>query len=197
MSSDMFSTHTEVAGNAGAIEAIFRSRFVRFGEFHVDLKREELLRDGMRIRMAGKVFRTLVTLMEQPGEIVSRDALRLRLWPEGTHVNYDANVNTTVNKLRQVLGDCPEKPKYVETIPRQGYSFVAKVEEVEQVATLPDPVEEADPSERGTGEGRAATQNWVFRAALTPRWVKAGAIALILAGMMFGAAIVLYVHHGL
>ena len=197
MSSDMFSTHTEVGGDSGALEAAFRSRFLRFGEFHVDLKREELFRDGMRIRMAGKVFRTLVTLMEQPGEIVSRDALRLRLWPEGTHVNYDANVNTTVNKLRQVLGDCPEKPKYVETIPRQGYSFVAKVEGVEQIAATSDVPADPEQAQHNSVVRKEALQNWVFGAALTPRWVKAGAIALILAGMMFGAAVALYVHHGL
>src|SRR5215813_2505566 len=102
-------------------------RFLSFGTFTVDLKREELFKDGTRIKLPGKVYQTLVALLERAGEVVSREDLRAKLWPEGTHVNYDANVNTTVNKLRLALGDSPDKPIYVETIPRQGYSFVATV----------------------------------------------------------------------
>src|ERR1700747_2634209 len=103
-------------------------RFLSFGSFMVDLKREELFKDGARIKLPGKVYQTLVALLERPGEVVSRDDLRIKLWPEGTHVNYDANVNTTVNKLRLALGDSPDKPIYVETIPRQGYCFLGNVE---------------------------------------------------------------------
>src|SRR5215470_4362420 len=102
-------------------------RFLRFGAFTIDLKREELFKDGTRIKLPGKVYQTLIALLTRAGEVVSRDDLRMKLWPEGTHVNYDANVNTTVNKLRLALGDSPDKPIYVETIPRQGYSFVATV----------------------------------------------------------------------
>src|SRR6266403_2089909 len=103
-------------------------RFLSFGSFTVDLKREELFKDGTRIKLPGKVYQTLIALLERPGEVVSREDLRGKLWPEGTHVNYDANVNTTVNKLRLALGDSPEKPMYVETIPRQGYCFLRTVE---------------------------------------------------------------------
>jgi len=74
-------------------------RFLSFGNFTVDLKREELFKDGTRIKLPGKVYQTLVALLARPGEVVSRDDLRQRLWQEGTHVNYDANVNTTVNML--------------------------------------------------------------------------------------------------
>jgi len=80
------------------------------------------------MRLPGKVFQTLVALLEKPGEVVTREALRERLWPEGTFVNYDANVNTTVNKLRLALGDSSDSPAYIETIPRIGYCFVGQVE---------------------------------------------------------------------
>src|SRR3984893_2494706 len=103
-------------------------RYLCFGQFQVDLQREELFKEGSRVRIPSKVFQVLLALVERPGEIVTREALRARLWPDGTFVNYDANVNTTVNKLRLALGDSPEKPMYVETIPRQGYCFLGTVE---------------------------------------------------------------------
>src|SRR5258708_14102451 len=103
-------------------------RYLCFGQFQVDLQREELFKEGSRVRIPSKVFQVLLALVERPGEIVTREALRARLWPGGTFVNYDANVKTTVNKLRLALGDSPEKPMYVETIPRQGYCFLGAVE---------------------------------------------------------------------
>src|SRR5258707_12298977 len=103
-------------------------RYLCFGQYHVDLQREELFKEGSRVRIPSKVFQVLLALVERPGEIVTRDALRARLWPGGTFVNFDANVNTTVNKLRLALGDSPERPMYVETIPRQGYCFLGNVE---------------------------------------------------------------------
>src|SRR6476660_7595218 len=114
------------AGTDGAFAG--PARYVRFGPFHLDLRKEELLKNGTRVKLQGKVFQALLALLEKPGEVVTRQALRNRLWPSDTHVNYDANVNTTVNKLRLVLGDSPDKPVFVETIPRQGYCFVGTVE---------------------------------------------------------------------
>jgi DNA-binding winged helix-turn-helix (wHTH) protein len=103
-------------------------RYLCFGGFQLDTQRELLFKDGTKVRLPGKVFQTLVALLDKPGEVVTRDALREKLWPEGTFVNYDANVNTTVNKLRLVLGDSPDQPAYIETIPRLGYCFVGSVE---------------------------------------------------------------------
>ena len=103
-------------------------RYLCFGQFQVDLQRQELFKEGSQVRIPSKVFQVLLALVERPGEIVTREALRARLWPDGTFVNYDANVNTAVNKLRLALGDSPEKPMYVETIPRQGYCFLGNVE---------------------------------------------------------------------
>src|SRR5215471_15034609 len=104
------------------------SRYLCFGGFQLDTQRELLFKDGNKIRLPGKVFQTLVALLDRPGEVVTREVLREKLWPEGTFVNYDANVNTTVNKLRLVLGDSPDQPAYIETIPRLGYCFVGSVE---------------------------------------------------------------------
>ena len=99
-------------------------RFMRFGPFQVDQQRQEVTRNGSRLKLQGKVYQVLVALLDKPGEVVTREELRQRLWPADTHVNYDANVNTTVNKLRQALGDSTEKPLYIETIPRKGYCLV-------------------------------------------------------------------------
>ena len=80
-------------------------RYVRFGPFLVDRQRQQVSRSGTRLRLQGKVYQVLVVLIEKQGEVVTREELRQALWPADTHVNYDANVNTTVNKLRQALGE--------------------------------------------------------------------------------------------
>src|SRR5258706_4251463 len=106
----------------------FPARYARFGAFQLDRKRLDLTKNGARLRLPGKVCQVLVTLLERHGEIVTREELRARLWSSDTHVNFDANVNTTVNKLRQILGDSNEQSIYVQTIPRRGYSFIGTVE---------------------------------------------------------------------
>jgi DNA-binding winged helix-turn-helix (wHTH) protein len=140
-----------------------------------------LFKDGIRVNVQGKVYQALVALVETPGGLVTRDVLRTRLWPRDTHLNYDANVNTTVNKLRQVLGDTNGESKYIETIPRKGYSFVAKVNYVDRP--------------------EHATSNWKFLN--TPNflssgpariWFTASVIALVMAAILFGAAVTLYSH---
>ena len=106
----------------------FPARYARFGNFQVDLQRDELHKDGQRVKVQAQVYRALLLLLARGGEIVSREDVRKGLWPEVFLANLDANVNTTMNKLRQVLGDTPEKPRYIETMPRRGYSFIAAVE---------------------------------------------------------------------
>jgi DNA-binding winged helix-turn-helix (wHTH) protein len=169
-------------------------RYACFGAFQLDLKNAELFKDGARVKLQGKVYHALLALLQKSGEIVTREELRLQLWRADTHVNYDANVNTTVNKLRQVLGDSPERPAFVETIPRKGYCFVAKVEYVDRPVTLraPQPAKRlpvAATSEHA--EGHAL----FFQAALHSRWFAAGVVSLVIASMMFGATLVLYAHH--
>jgi DNA-binding winged helix-turn-helix (wHTH) protein len=169
-------------------------RFLSFGNFTIDLKREELFKDGSRVKLPGKVYQTLLALLDRPGEVVSREDLRVRLWPEGTHVNYDANVNTTVNKLRLALGDSPDKPVYVETIPRQGYSFVGRVSAMAgNVALRNGTARSAETATMDAQPGMEAhvPVSGVGRAST---WFVAGVVALVLAGMLFGAATILYLH---
>src|SRR5215475_6255965 len=103
-------------------------RYVRFGPFHIDRQRQQVYRGGNKLRLQGKVYQVLLVLIHSHGEVVTRDQLKQALWPADTHVNYDANVNTTVNKLRQALGESTDKPTYIETIPRRGYSFIGAAE---------------------------------------------------------------------
>ena len=193
MSTDMIGMQTLASRGFAEPKMAEGGRYLSFGSFAVDLKREELFKDGNRIKLPGKVYQTLVALLERPGEIVSREALRLKLWPEGTYVNYDANVNTTVNKLRLALGDSPDRPVYVETIPRQGYSFVGKVtagwpggmSRRESVSILPIEVAEV---------AAPVIVAAASKQSITSKWFVAGVIALVLSGVFFGAAAVLYLH---
>jgi len=176
--------------------AFASSRYACFGAFHLDLKREELFKDGTRVKLQGKVCQALLALLQKPGEIVTREELRMQLWPSDTHVNYDANVNTTVNKLRQVLGDSPDQPAFVDTIPRKGYCFVAKVEYADQAVapqTPPAPKPAGLSSVAALWERTESTASY-FRAALTSRWFTAAVVTLVIASMLFGAALVLYAH---
>jgi DNA-binding winged helix-turn-helix (wHTH) protein len=110
------------------VAAPFAERYASFGTFQADLERQELYRDGQRVKVQAKVFQGLLLLLSRAGEIVTREEVRQELWPDTSLVNLDANVNTTMNKLRKVLGDSPENPAYIETIPRRGYSFIASVD---------------------------------------------------------------------
>jgi DNA-binding winged helix-turn-helix (wHTH) protein len=185
------SPEVHVSSNNTAFAA---SRYVCFGAFHLDLKKEELFKDGTRVKLQGKVYQALLALLQKPGEIVSREELRMQLWPSDTHVNYDANVNTTVNKLRQVLGDSPEQPAFVDTIPRKGYSFVAKVEHVDRPVILQS-TQQAELSPVTAVQERGAGTASFFRTAILSRWFTAGVVTLVIASMLFGAALVLYAHH--
>lgn len=173
--------------------AIVPARYVCFGPFHLDLKKEELFKDGARVKVQGKIYQALLALLQKPGEIVTREELRIQLWPSDANVNYDANVNTTVNKLRQVLGDAAEQPAFVETIPRKGYSFVAKVEHVDDAPAIVSP-QPAKLSSATSGQERAEGTASFFRTALLSRWFTVGVVTLVIASMLFGAALVLYAH---
>lgn len=104
------------------------ARYARFGAFLADIERAEIYQSGQRVKVQAKLFQALVLLLRRAGDVVTREEVRRHLWPDVFLTNLDANVNTTMNKLRQVLGDSPESPLYIETIPRRGYAFVATVE---------------------------------------------------------------------
>jgi TolB-like protein len=111
----------------GASDA--RSAVVRFGEYEADLRSSELRKRGTRIRLPGQSFAVLAFLLEHPGELVTREELRARLWPAQVFVDFENNLNTAVARLREALGDSAEKPRFIETLPRRGYRFVAPLSE--------------------------------------------------------------------
>ena len=104
------------------------SKIMRFGAFEVDLDAAEIRKQGLRLRIQEQPFQVLAALLEAPGEVVPREALVRRLWPDGTVVDFDRGLNAAVTRLRQVLNDSAETPRYVETVARRGYRFIAPVE---------------------------------------------------------------------
>jgi len=108
-------------------EAVHSPRLVRFGTFEVDLPAGELRKGGVKLKLTGQPFQVLSILLERPGQVVTRQELQKRLWPD-TFVDVDHNLNTAINRIREVLGDSAESPRFVETLPRRGYRFVAPVE---------------------------------------------------------------------
>ena len=102
-------------------------RLLRFGDFEVDLRSGELRKAGVKLKFGGQPFQVLSILLEQPGDVVTREELQKRLWPD-TFVDVDHNLNTAINKIREVLGDSAESPRFVETLPRRGYRFIGELE---------------------------------------------------------------------
>lgn len=103
-------------------------RCVRFGAYEVDLRSEELRKHGNKVKLHGQPLKILVTLLARPGEMVTREVLRKELWPQDTFVDFDTGLNSAIKKLRDALGDSRESPRFIETLPRRGYRFIAPVE---------------------------------------------------------------------
>ena len=134
-------------------EFLSSARSVRFGVFEVDLRSGELRKRGIKIRLQGQPFVLLFTLLKQHGEVVTREELRRALWPGDTFVDFDHSLGAAINKLREVLGDSATSPRFIETLPRRGYRFIAPIEVVGDNETTP--VVSAslpDPQESATGE---------------------------------------------
>ena len=100
---------------------------LQFGPFVADFRACELVKGGKKIRLQDKPMRLLAALTVNPGEVVSREHLQKQLWPDDTFVDFETGLNAAVRKLREALADNPENPKYVETIPKHGYRFLAEV----------------------------------------------------------------------
>jgi TolB-like protein/DNA-binding winged helix-turn-helix (wHTH) protein/Flp pilus assembly protein TadD len=103
-------------------------QIAHFGVFEVDLQSHELRKRGIRVKLHEQPFQVLATLLEHPSEVVSREELRRRIWPSDTFVDFDNGLNGAVNRLREALGDSADSPRFVETVPRQGYRFIAALE---------------------------------------------------------------------
>jgi eukaryotic-like serine/threonine-protein kinase len=160
----------------------------QFGPFEVNIASGELLKNGRRIKLQEQPYRLLVALLENPGEVISREELRSRLWPDDTFVDFDGSLRVAVGKLREALDDNADDPRYIETIPKRGYRFlvpeVRRIDAAQQVAVLEgaklgDDVPRDDLAPLKTG-GKAT--RW---------WVVAGAVILMIGiGLAVGGRMV-------
>jgi DNA-binding winged helix-turn-helix (wHTH) protein len=114
------------------------SSIVRFATFEVDLERGELRKNGLKIRLQDQPFQVLALLLKNPGEVVTREELRDSVWPQDTFVDFDHALNTAVKKIRAALGDDADNPRFLETVPRRGYRFIAPLDR--EFAAMPEPV---------------------------------------------------------
>jgi TolB-like protein/DNA-binding winged helix-turn-helix (wHTH) protein/Flp pilus assembly protein TadD len=120
---------------------------LRFGVFELDLRAGELRKHGLRIRLQEQPFLVLATLLEHPGEVVTREELQKKLWPADTFVDFDHGLNKTINKIREALGDSAESPRFVETVARRGYRFLAEVKAADTAPVhSPEPATQPHPS---------------------------------------------------
>jgi DNA-binding winged helix-turn-helix (wHTH) protein/tetratricopeptide (TPR) repeat protein len=158
----------------------------RFGLFEAHPASGELLKQGQQVRLQDQPFRMLVLLLERPGEVVTRDELREKLWPEQTFVEFDNGLNVAVKKVRDALGDSAENPRFVETVPRHGYRFIAPVSC--QMLDVIAGSAIAPPAEMATEPG-AQTQPGPVAAVRGPKWRKRILAACVLLLLMAGAAI--------
>src|SRR3989442_14389445 len=103
------------------------SRVLQFGAFEVDLRAGELRKSGARIKLQEQPFQILSMLLERPGDVLTREELRQKLWPADTFVDFDNGLNTAIKKLRDTLGDSADSPRFIETLPKRGYRFIYPV----------------------------------------------------------------------
>src|ERR1700722_16540302 len=124
------------------MEPLRQTSVVRFGTFEVSLHSGELRKAGLRIRVQQQPLKLLEVLLNRPGEVVTREELRSRVWPDDTFGDFDQAVNIAIAKLRSALGDSAESPRYIETVPKRGYRFIADVSFVDAEGHMPaDPVD--------------------------------------------------------
>ena len=137
-------------------QPIRSAHVIRFEGFEVDLRAQELYKAGRKIKLQVQPFQVLAMLLEQPGEVVTRDEMQKKLWPADTFVDFDHSVNTAIKKLRQALGDDKNKPRFVETLPKRGYRFLASVKKP-ATSSAPAETRVAAP----TAAKDAAASSWV------------------------------------
>jgi cholera toxin transcriptional activator len=122
-----------------------QERRYRFGVFDADAETGELRRQGVRLRLNAQPFQVLLMLLDRPGALVTREEISRELWPDGTFVDYDHGVNSAVNRIREALGDMAGSPRFIETLARRGYRFIAPVERIagSQIVVAPGQPEAA------------------------------------------------------
>ena len=161
-------------------EPVPNSRPVRFGTFEVDLRLGELRKNGIRVKLTGQPFQILVILLEHPGDLVTREQLQGRLWPSDTFVDFDRGLNAAINRVREALGDSAENPRFVETLPRRGYRFIAPI--VDLGTSKPAPPHPATPSVSILGRLEREEKRYSHKslALLVTTLVALGLIAVVL-----------------
>ena len=168
------------------MEATDRTRRTRFDAFEVDMRAGEVRKHGIRLKLHRQPFQVLSLLLEHPGDVVTREELRQKLWPGDTFVDFDTGLNSAVKKLRDALCDSAEEPRYIETLPRRGYRFIAQVQNgdsstavapVESLAVIPL---RPNPNETGLRAERPADRDVDVRPTGTSRarlWLVLGGVA--------------------
>jgi TolB-like protein/DNA-binding winged helix-turn-helix (wHTH) protein/Tfp pilus assembly protein PilF len=148
------------------------SRIMRFGTFEADLKSCELRKHGLRLKLSEQPFQVLAILLEKPGEMITREELRTRLWPRDTFVDFDHGLNNAVMRLREVLGDSSESPRFIETLPRRGYRFIAPVESI-SASAIPVTEASSEAPENPPDGARQGQRVAVTRAEPKQKWIAA------------------------
>jgi DNA-binding winged helix-turn-helix (wHTH) protein/TolB-like protein/Tfp pilus assembly protein PilF len=161
-------------------------RVVRFGIFELDLSSGELRKSGTRVKLHDQPFQVLAILLSRPREVVTREEIRKKLWPDDTFVDYDHGLNNAVNRLREALGDTAETPRYIETLPRRGYRFIGAVNaavapgENEIVAPVETVVEGSNPVAPESKKPATATRKRNFLVAISMAVLMVAAIVAFL-----------------
>jgi cholera toxin transcriptional activator len=143
------------------------SRIARFGVFEADLSAGELRKSGVKLRLQGQPFQVLALLLEHAGGVVTREELRQELWPSDTFVDFDHSLNTAINKVREALGDSASNPRYVETLARRGYRFIAPVQSLAsepKVVVVPTDVPAEKPAPNAPSKPASSSEPAAVRA---------------------------------
>src|SRR5215467_4083850 len=143
---------------------------VRFGVFELDCQTGELRKQGVKLRLQGQPIEVLIHLLESPGELVTRDELRKRLWPADTFVDFDQALNNSVQRIREALGDSAQSPRFIETIPKRGYRFVGPVASLEAETATEKPEEKPKSRSRTAGMALAGLLILAATALAVWRW---------------------------
>ena len=170
-------------------------RLIRFSVFELDRDSRELFKQGRKVKLQGQPFELLVALLERPGEVLTREQLRQKIWPSDTVGDFDHGLNRAVNKIREALGDSADTPRFIETVPRRGYRFIGPIQEPEKLSE--------ESALRLVGEALRSAANWTqappiettaYAARLRRRrrlWLLVGAVAVL---MLFAALLLVFGH---
>jgi DNA-binding winged helix-turn-helix (wHTH) protein len=158
-------------------------RLVRFGLFEVDLRSGELHKDGVKIKLQEQPFQILAMLLEHPGQVVTREALQQKLWSNDTFVDFDNSLNKAIKKIREALGDSADNPRFVETLARRGYRFIAPVEPADGRSAgepLPPPASITGNYQTLTAENQSLRERGPLRAHRhLYRWMSLGLLLIV------------------